>query len=169
MGDTDLGIITDTTGTPVLGINALDADPTTGELFAIGVPGVVGVDNQELFRVGTVTTNTNGDLVLDEVLATSVGDLGFTDTVNALAFLPDRTSIFIVQDMNGTTDRLMQVNPDDATVTEGDGLRLDWEDRWVQVRGSNTEPIVRVISEAPDAAVAHRLCDSVVERVQEAL
>jgi len=58
---------------------------------------------------------------------------------------------------------------DDATVTEGDGLRLDWEDRWVQVRGSNTEPIVRVISEAPDAAVAHRLCDSVVERVQEAL
>ena len=56
---------------------------------------------------------------------------------------------------------------DDATVTEGDGLRLDWDDRWVQVRGSNTEPIVRVISEAPDAVVAHRLCDAVVERVQE--
>ena len=58
---------------------------------------------------------------------------------------------------------------DDATVTEGDGLRLDWDDRWVQVRGSNTEPIVRVISEAPDAVVAHRLCDAVVERVQEAV
>ena len=58
---------------------------------------------------------------------------------------------------------------DDATATEGDGLRLDWEDRWVQVRGSNTEPIVRVISEAPDAVVAHRLCDAVVERVQEAV
>ena len=57
----------------------------------------------------------------------------------------------------------------DATATEGDGLRLDWEDRWVQVRGSNTEPIVRVISEAPDAVVAHRLCDAVVERVQEAV
>ena len=56
---------------------------------------------------------------------------------------------------------------DDATVTEGDGLRLDWDDRWVQVRGSNTEPIVRVISEAPDAVVAHRLCDAVVERVRE--
>ena len=58
---------------------------------------------------------------------------------------------------------------DDATATEGDGLRLDWEDRWVQVRGSNTEPIVRVISEAPDAVVAHRLCDAVVERVREAV
>ncbi|HTI49854.1 MAG TPA: phosphoglucosamine mutase [Planctomycetaceae bacterium] len=37
-----------------------------------------------------------------------------------------------------------------ATASEGDGLRLDWPDRWVQVRASNTEPIVRVISEAPD-------------------
>ena len=63
----------------------------------------------------------------------------------------------------------LRVAFDDATVTEGDGLRLDWKDRWVQVRGSNTEPIVRVISEAPDAVVAHRLCDAVVERVQEAV
>ena len=30
----------------------------------------------------------------------------------------------------------------------------DWPDRWVQVRASNTEPIARVIAEAPDAAVA---------------
>ena len=28
-----------------------------------------------------------------------------------------------------------------------DGLRLDWPDRWVHVRPSNTEPIVRVIAE----------------------
>ena len=56
---------------------------------------------------------------------------------------------------------------DDATVTEGDGLRLDWDDRWVQVRGSNTEPIVRVISEAPDAEVARELCEAVLERVRE--
>ncbi|MEE3365222.1 MAG: phosphoglucosamine mutase, partial [Planctomycetota bacterium] len=55
---------------------------------------------------------------------------------------------------------------DDAVVTEGDGLRLDWDDRWVQVRGSNTEPIVRVISEAPDRVVAHELCDAVIQRVR---
>ena len=56
---------------------------------------------------------------------------------------------------------------EDATVTEGDGLRLDWDDRWVQVRGSNTEPVVRVISEAPDAEVARELCEAVLERVRE--
>jgi phosphomannomutase len=39
-----------------------------------------------------------------------------------------------------------------------DGLRLDWPDRWVHVRPSNTEPIVRVIAEAPRADEAERLC-----------
>src|SRR5262249_26017584 len=39
-----------------------------------------------------------------------------------------------------------------------DGLRLDWPDRWLHVRPSNTEPIVRVIAEAPFLADAERLC-----------
>jgi phosphomannomutase len=42
-----------------------------------------------------------------------------------------------------------------------DGLRLDWPDRWVHVRSSNTEPIVRVIAEAPRADEAGRLCKEV--------
>ncbi|MGD0897918.1 MAG: phosphoglucosamine mutase [Thermoguttaceae bacterium] len=40
-----------------------------------------------------------------------------------------------------------------------DGLRLDWPGRWLLVRASNTEPIVRAIAEAPTAAEARRLCD----------
>ncbi len=39
-----------------------------------------------------------------------------------------------------------------------DGLRLDWADRWVHVRPSNTEPVVRVIAEAPRAEEAEDLC-----------
>jgi phosphomannomutase len=42
-----------------------------------------------------------------------------------------------------------------------DGLRLDWDDRWVHVRPSNTEPIVRVIAEAPRRADAETLCREV--------
>lgn len=38
-----------------------------------------------------------------------------------------------------------------------DGLRLTWPDRWVHVRPSGTEPIVRVIAEAPSAEDAERL------------
>ncbi len=56
----------------------------------------------------------------------------------------------------------------DAEVAEGDGLRLDWPDRWVQVRASNTEPILRVIAEAPDAVAARRLCSEALELVKTA-
>ena len=45
----------------------------------------------------------------------------------------------------------------DAAVDRQDGLRLAWEDRWLHVRPSGTEPIVRVIAEAPSAARADEL------------
>jgi phosphomannomutase len=57
----------------------------------------------------------------------------------------------------------------DATAQEGDGLRLDWPDRWVQVRASNTEPIARVIAEAPDVAQARNLCHEAIGIVKAAL
>jgi phosphomannomutase len=49
----------------------------------------------------------------------------------------------------------------EAKANRLDGLRLDWTDRWVHVRPSNTEPIVRVIAEAPRADEAERLCKEV--------
>ena len=45
----------------------------------------------------------------------------------------------------------------DAKADRLDGLRLDWPDQWLIVRGSNTEPIVRIIAEAPTAARAESL------------
>lgn len=46
----------------------------------------------------------------------------------------------------------------EASADRLDGLRLDWPDKWLIVRGSNTEPIVRAIAEAKDAATAQQLC-----------
>jgi phosphomannomutase len=45
----------------------------------------------------------------------------------------------------------------DAEANDLDGLRLSWRDRWVHVRPSGTEPIVRVIAEAPSEAEARDL------------
>jgi phosphomannomutase len=53
-------------------------------------------------------------------------------------------------------DRIVAANPE-AAADRRDGLRLDWPDRWVHVRASNTEPIVRVIAEAPDPDAARAL------------
>jgi len=46
-----------------------------------------------------------------------------------------------------------------------DGVRVDWPDRWVHVRPSNTEPIIRIIAEARDESAARAL----VEEVRRAL
>jgi phosphomannomutase len=47
----------------------------------------------------------------------------------------------------------------EATPDTQDGLRLTWPDRWVHVRPSGTEPIVRVIAEAPGEDAARELID----------
>ncbi|MFM8479106.1 MAG: phosphoglucosamine mutase [Planctomycetaceae bacterium] len=57
----------------------------------------------------------------------------------------------------------------DAEARDGDGLRLDWADRWVQVRASNTEPIIRIIAEAPETHDAVALIDRAMEVVRRAV
>jgi phosphomannomutase len=52
--------------------------------------------------------------------------------------------------------RLRQRFPE-ADVDQRDGLRLAWPDRWLHVRPSGTEPIVRLIAEAPTQADAEAL------------
>lgn len=58
--------------------------------------------------------------------------------------------------LDGVYDALRKAFPDAAADTQ-DGLRLAWADRWVHVRPSGTEPIVRVIAEAPDEAGARHM------------
>jgi len=47
------------------------------------------------------------------------------------------------------------------SVDTQDGIRVDWPDKWIHVRPSNTEPVLRLISEAPDEASAQALIDHV--------
>jgi len=55
---------------------------------------------------------------------------------------------------------------DDAKTDERDGLRLSWPDRWLHVRPSGTEPIVRLIAEAPTTADAEALVATARELLQ---
>jgi phosphomannomutase len=54
----------------------------------------------------------------------------------------------------------------DADTDERDGLRLSWRDRWLHVRPSGTEPIVRLIAEAPTKADAESLVAAARELLQ---
>jgi phosphomannomutase len=51
----------------------------------------------------------------------------------------------------------------EASISRLDGVRCDWAKKWLIVRASNTEPIVRIIAEAPSAAEARELCQQAAE------
>jgi phosphomannomutase len=59
-------------------------------------------------------------------------------------------------DLRATYDALRTKWPE-AEADDRDGLRLAWPDRWLHVRPSGTEPIIRLIAEAPTAADAEAL------------
>ncbi len=47
-----------------------------------------------------------------------------------------------------------------------DGIKRVWDDRWVNIRKSGTEPVIRVFSEAPTAIEAEALCDDTLESLR---
>ncbi len=50
-----------------------------------------------------------------------------------------------------------------------DGIRIDWDRAWLHARPSNTEPIMRIIAEAPDRAMAEQRIAQVQEVVRRAI
>lgn len=53
----------------------------------------------------------------------------------------------------------------DAEFDLTDGVKALWKDRWVHLRRSGTEPILRIIAEAPEEEDAVRLCAVLKDRV----
>ncbi len=73
---------------------------------------------------------------------------------------------------------LGDVNPDDIVkkltdkysdekINTDDGLRIDFEDHWVHFRKSNTEPIIRCITEAETEDLANKYIDKYFGVVEE--
>jgi len=48
-----------------------------------------------------------------------------------------------------------------------DGVKIDFADRWVHLRKSNTEPIIRIYSEAPSESEANELAQEIMQVIQE--
>jgi len=66
--------------------------------------------------------------------------------------------------------RALQGDLESDTIDRSDGLRLSWSKRkaWLHVRPSGTEPVVRLIAEAPDPDAAEQLiqrAERILERV----
>jgi len=47
-----------------------------------------------------------------------------------------------------------------------DGIRIDFDNSWVHVRKSNTEPVMRIISEAETIEKSEELSNKIISKLQ---
>jgi phosphomannomutase len=55
----------------------------------------------------------------------------------------------------------------DQQITDIDGVKIDFPDKWVHLRRSNTEPIIRVYSEAHSMQEAEEIGKQIIKLIQE--
>ena len=114
-------------------------------------------------RVGLVRDSFAGmALVLDAMAGRELPVSALADELPRYAI--HKTKIDLAPEKIPAAYAALERHFHDATVDRLDGLRLDWtrangRGSWLLVRPSNTEPIVRIIAEAPTNNEALRLCD----------
>ena len=72
------------------------------------------------------------------------------------------------EDANRAVEALKKAFSSERVDTQ-DGIRIDWDRAWVHARPSNTEPIMRIIAEAPDRASAEKRIAQVQSVVKKTL
>ncbi len=133
--------------------NVVDKMLETGAV--IGGEGSGGVIDP---RVGLVRDSFVGmALILESMAARDLPVSQLADELPRYAMV--KTKIGIPSDRMAATLDTLKTHFDSAMCDCMDGSRFDWPGKWLLVRASNTEPIVRVIVEAPTADEARQLCD----------
>ncbi|MCK9180921.1 MAG: phosphoglucosamine mutase, partial [Bacteroides sp.] len=68
-------------------------------------------------------------------------------------------------DVDGLLDKV-QEHFSDEEINTVDGVKIDFSDKWVHLRKSNTEPIIRVYSEAHTKEKADTIANEVIAVIQ---
>ncbi len=63
-------------------------------------------------------------------------------------------------DVDAILNKMKEIYADEK-ITDIDGVKIDFEDSWVHLRKSNTEPIIRIYAEASTMEDAERLGENV--------
>ena len=74
-------------------------------------------------------------------------------------------------DLNPTIDvdgllQLIENKYANEPLTTVDGVKIDFADSWVHLRKSNTEPIIRIYTEAPSQLQADELADRFIAELK---
>ena len=112
-------------------------------------------------RIVYVRNSIAGMAIVLDLLAAEGGKLsGIVEQIPAYTMVKEK----IEMDLAAVPAWLERIKAEtDGRVLDQDGVRVDWDDGWVHVRPSNTEPIARVISEAADEKTAMGLVERVMK------
>ena len=111
-------------------------------------------------RVGLVRNSLVGAALVLEMMATRKAGLReLADALPVYSMVKDKVPLA------GATPaaviEAVRARFPDAQADDRDGLHLSWDVGWLHVRASNTEPILRILAEASDEAVARGWLETV--------
>jgi len=104
-------------------------------------------------------------------LVEMVNSFGPTDKVkaNGYTIIKKKSALAKKSDADPVVEHLRGIYDaqDDCRVDLQDGIRIDWDAKgvWAHVRASNTEPIMRVIVEAPSSEEAESVAATIDEQI----
>ena len=99
-------------------------------------------------RVGFIRDSFVGMAQVLDLMAARKATLSeLVDELPRLAMIKDKM-VLSKEQLTASISRLSDELKAES-VSTSDGIRLDWSDSWLLLRGSNTEPIVRLIAETP--------------------
>lgn len=82
----------------------------------------------------------------------------------AYSMVKDKLELTPQTDLPNILNRL-KADYQAENITDIDGVKIDWPDSWVHLRGSNTEPIMRIYAEAKDGALALARVKEIKEKI----
>lgn len=116
-------------------------------------------------RVGYVRDSFVGmALILDAMADGGVRMSQLADALPRYAIQKEAIS-FDRDKLSVAVERLNHHFPD-AKLDSSAGLRFNWDDRWLLLHPSNTEPVVRIIAEARSENDARNMCQETVELLE---
>lgn len=151
-----------------------------GELYRCPV-GEINVINKMIESKAVVGGEGSGGVILPEVHYGRDSLVGIALVLSELAEFGGKVSEYKKQlpeyHILKTKFELNELNPDEILnhfrekykefrLNEEDGLRIDFEDSWVNFRKSNTEPIIRIITEAKTTRQAEELQEKVLKDIE---
>jgi len=133
------------------------AQAMTANRCIIGGEGNGGVIDP---RVAPVRNSLAGAaLILERMADTTLSLRELADRLPVYTSVKDKVLLGEVDAVN-VIARVRERFPD-AKVDDRDGLHLSWDEGWLHVRPSNTEPILRILAESEDGARARAWVEAV--------